>query len=59
VFFVREILPLLKLPENPSREDVLTLIASSTSYGNLGPFIGAGFSKAVLNEGSGDEIALS
>jgi len=50
---------LLKLPDKPTREDVLTLIASSTSYGNLGPFIGAGFSKAVLNEGSGDEIALS
>jgi hypothetical protein len=40
---------LLKLPEKPTREDVLTFIASSTGYGNLGLFIGAGFSKAVLN----------
>lgn len=41
------------------REDVLTFVARSSSYGNLGLFIGAGFSKAVLNETADDEIALS
>ena len=50
---------MLRLPKAPSRDDVLNFLASSTSYGNLGLFVGAGFSKAVLNEASGDEIALS
>jgi hypothetical protein len=50
---------LLKLSKEPSREEVLTFLAHATSYGNLGLFIGAGFSKAVLNEASEDEIALS
>ena len=33
-------------------------ISDSASYGNLGAFIGAGFSKAVLNDDA-NEIALS
>ena len=47
-----------KLPDNPSRAEVLAFISKSASYGNLGTFIGAGFSKAVLNDGFND-IALS
>jgi hypothetical protein len=47
------------LPKEPTREEVLTFVARSASYGNLGLFIGAGFSKAVLNETAEDEIALS
>lgn len=47
-----------KLPESLSRKEVLEFISQSASYGNLGAFIGAGFSKAVLNNGFGD-IALS
>lgn len=47
-----------KLTETPSRNDVLKFISDSASYGNLGSFIGAGFSKAVLNDGI-DDIALS
>ena len=48
-----------RLPKEPSRDEVLTFLAGSASYGNLGLFIGAGFSKAVLNEGSEDDVALS
>lgn len=47
-----------KLPDDPSRVEVLKFISESASYGNLGAFIGAGFSKAVLNDGT-YEIALS
>ena len=47
-----------RLPDNPSRAEVLAFISRSASYGNLGTFIGAGFSKAVLNDGLND-IALS
>lgn len=47
-----------KLPAAPSRNEVLTFISESASYGNLGAFIGAGFSKAVLNDDS-HKIALS
>jgi hypothetical protein len=47
------------LPEKPARAEVLTFLAKSANYGNLGLFIGAGFSKAVLNENSRDKIALS
>lgn len=47
-----------RLPEKPSRDQVLTFVSDSASYGNLGAFIGAGFSKAVLNQ-EGKEIALS
>jgi hypothetical protein len=39
------------------RKEVLELLSKSVSYGNLGAFIGAGFSKAVLN--SEKNIALS
>lgn len=46
------------LPKEPTRDEVLEFISSSVSFGNLGAFIGAGFSKAVLNDES-DEIALS
>ncbi|MDR0480803.1 MAG: SIR2 family protein, partial [Gallionellaceae bacterium] len=47
-----------KLTEPLSREKVLRLISQSASYGNLGAFIGAGFSKAVMNSDF-DCIALS
>ena len=40
-----------------TRQEVLDLLSKSVSYGNLGAFIGAGFSKAVLNTKS--EVALS
>ena len=49
---------MFRLPENPTRQQVLTFISDSASYGNLGAFIGAGFSKAVLNDDI-NEIALS
>ncbi len=47
-----------KLDENPTREELLRYISTSTSYGNLGLFVGAGFCKAILNDGV-DDIALS
>ncbi len=47
-----------KLPEEITRKNVLEFISKSASYGNLGAFVGAGFSKAVLNDGI-HEIALS
>lgn len=46
------------LGEHPTREEVLRFISNSASFGNLGVFIGAGFSKAVLND-EFDYIALS
>lgn len=49
---------MLNLDENPSREDVLNFLSESSVFGNLGLFIGAGFSKAVMNNGF-DQIALS
>lgn len=49
---------MFRIPENPTRQQVLTFISNSASYGNLGAFIGAGFSKAVLND-EDNEIALS
>lgn len=49
---------MFRLPKNPTRQQVLTFISDSASYGNLGAFIGAGFSKAVLNDESAS-IALS
>jgi SIR2-like domain len=48
----------LHLPESPTRQEVLRFISDSASYGNLGAFIGAGFSKAVLNDDF-NTIALS
>ncbi len=49
-------MPTLSL--SPTKKEVLEFISRSASYGNLGGFIGAGFSKAVLNDGI-NEIALS
>lgn len=49
---------MFRLPENPTRQQVLTFVSDSASYGNLGAFIGSGFSKAVLNDDI-NEIALS
>lgn len=46
-----------RLPEKLTQKSVLNFLASSSSYGNLGLFVGAGFSKAVLNEAT--TIALS
>mgnify|MGYP002641682035 CR=1 FL=1 len=37
----------MKLPDTPSRKDVLRLLAESSIFGNLGLFVGAGLSKAV------------
>jgi hypothetical protein len=47
-----------KLSNTPTREQTLKFISQSASFGNLGLFIGAGFSKAVLNDEFSD-IALS
>lgn len=38
-----------KISDNPTKEEVLQFISGSIIYGNLGLFVGAGFSKAVLN----------
>ncbi|MFI5095727.1 MAG: hypothetical protein ACHQIK_20060 [Candidatus Acidiferrales bacterium] len=46
------------LSKEPSRAEVLEFVFASSRYGNLGLFVGAGFSKAVLNGGE-EEIALS
>jgi hypothetical protein len=46
------------LPESPSRDAVFKFIFEASKYGNLGLFVGAGFSKAVLNDDD-SEIALS
>ena len=46
-----------KLSDNPTRDDVLSFIFTSSTYGNLGIFIGSGFSMAVLNDD--EEIALT
>jgi len=46
-----------RVAANVSRKDVLRFISESASYGNLGLFIGAGFTKAVLNDA--EEVALS
>jgi hypothetical protein len=45
-------------PDQPTRESVLDIISQSASYGNLGLFIGTGFSKAVLDSEE-ERIALS
>jgi len=49
---------MFKLTNAPTRIEALEFISRSASFGNLGVFIGAGFSKAVLNNGFRD-IALS
>jgi hypothetical protein len=41
-----------------NRQDVYKFISNAVSYGNLGLFIGTGFSKAVLNDDK-NQIALS
>ena len=46
------------LGEKPTREEAIEFISASSMYGNLGLFVGAGFSKAVMNNGI-DQIALS
>lgn len=46
------------LRKTPTRPEVLEFISSAASYGNLGLFVGAGLSKAVLNDDL-VEIALS
>jgi hypothetical protein len=55
---LRKITTVSRLPESPTRTEILSFIARSAHYGNLGAFIGAGFSKAVLNDPSND-VALS
>jgi SIR2-like domain len=47
-----------KVSDNPTREEALKFISKSASFGNLGLFIGAGFSKAVMNS-KHNTIALS
>lgn len=49
---------MFSLPNSPTRSEVLGFLSKSASYGNLGAFIGAGFSKAVLNDDT-NEVALS
>jgi hypothetical protein len=49
---------MIAISEKPTREEVLRFISKSASYGNLGLFIGTGFTKAVLNNEL-EEIALS
>ena len=42
-----------------SRREALGFIAKSSIYGNLGLFIGAGFSMAIMNDEDSRAIALS
>jgi hypothetical protein len=46
------------LGDSPSRTEVLKFLFESSTYGNLGLFIGAGFSKAVFASEE-EEVALS
>lgn len=46
------------LGDSPSRDETLKFLFESSSYGNLGLFIGAGFSKAVFADEE-DNLALS
>src|ERR1700733_16221444 len=48
----------MKLGESPSREEVLKFLFNSSCYGNLGLFIGAGFTKAIFSTEK-KNIALS
>ncbi len=45
------------LSTNPSRDEVLEFVSAASTYGNLGLFIGAGFSMAVLPD-DGASLAL-
>ncbi|MGL1931374.1 MAG: SIR2 family protein [Desulfotalea sp.] len=46
------------IPEKIPKKKLLTILSKSSNFGNLGMFVGAGFSKAVLNSEHND-IALS
>jgi len=46
------------LSDSPSRQDALEFLFESSSYGNLGLFIGAGFSKAIFADEE-EDLALS
>jgi hypothetical protein len=48
----------MELPEKLYRREALKFIAQSSIYGNLGLFVGAGFSKALMNEPDIRPIAL-
>jgi hypothetical protein len=47
-----------QIRDNSTRDQVLRFISRSVNYGNLGVFIGAGLSKAVLNDDTA-YVALS
>ncbi|MBN2529093.1 MAG: SIR2 family protein [Deltaproteobacteria bacterium] len=49
---------MIKLSNPTNKNEVFRFISESISFGNLGLFIGAGFSKAVMDEG-GFSVALS
>lgn len=48
----------MKTKKTISKEDAINLISKSSVYGNLGLFIGAGMSMAILND-EGTEVGLS
>jgi hypothetical protein len=48
-----------RLSEKPARQDVLDFLARAAAYGNLGLFVGSGFSKAILSDGEEEDTALS
>ncbi|MBK8418871.1 SIR2 family protein [Candidatus Villigracilis saccharophilus] len=48
----------ITITSSTTKQDVYKHISSSASYGNLGLFVGTGFSKAVLNDDD-KQIALS
>lgn len=49
----------MKIDNVSSRKEVLKFIAKSSIYGNLGLFVGAGLSMAVVNLEGWDNVALS
>jgi hypothetical protein len=49
----------MNLSKSIERREALQFIAQSSIYGNLGLFVGAGFSMAVMNENGGRPIALN
>lgn len=51
------IIPMSSLIDKPSKRQVLKFLSQANEYGNLGLFVGAGFSKTVLNN-NGKQIAL-
>lgn len=48
-----------RISNKPKRQEVFEFLARAAEYGNLGLFVGAGFSKAVLSDGEEEEVALS